>query len=60
MTVCVQLYQQLRTVLVDFPELVQEFVVFLLPEQAKECDCFMENLECQRARTFLRKLEVRH
>ena len=39
-------------------DLIDEFAGFLLPHQAQECGCLMTNLEFQRARTFLRQLEV--
>jgi len=53
-----QLYRELVNVLRDYPDLVNDFAGFLLPDQAVECGCFMATQEFIRARTFLRKLEV--
>ncbi|XP_061172157.1 GON-4-like protein [Saccostrea echinata] len=54
----VKLYREMRELLRNFPDLVEDFSAFLSPSQALECGCFMENLRFRRARTFLRKLEV--
>ena len=54
-----QLYTDLTDLFSDCPDLLHDFAGFLLPEQAVECDCFLSHQEFFRARTFLRKLEVR-
>ncbi|XP_013382000.1 GON-4-like protein [Lingula anatina] len=54
----VQLYNSIRILLGNFPDLVNDFSGFLLPEQAVECGCFMANKEFEKVRIFLRKLEV--
>ena len=53
-----QLYRQLAALLASYPDLMEDFVGFLLPNQALECGCFMENLDFNQARTFMLKLEV--
>ncbi|XP_046559994.1 uncharacterized protein LOC124269009 [Haliotis rubra] len=54
----VEVYKSLSQLLKDFPELLDDFAGFLLPEQAVMCGCFMKNQEVSKARTLLRKLEV--
>ncbi|XP_031572014.1 GON-4-like protein [Actinia tenebrosa] len=54
----VQLYHRIEVVLSEYPELVEDFIAFLEPEEALEAGVLMENLEFVRARTFLRRLEV--
>ncbi|XP_067666869.1 GON-4-like protein [Haliotis asinina] len=56
----VEVYKSLSQLLKDFPELLDDFAGFLLPEQALMCGCFMKNQEVNKARTFLRKLEVNY
>lgn len=53
-----QLYDQLSTIFGRHHELLSDFAVFFLPQQAKECGCFMVHQQYVRARTFLRKLEI--
>ncbi|KAK3735384.1 hypothetical protein QZH41_008714 [Actinostola sp. cb2023] len=52
------LYRRMEIVLSEYPELIEDFVAFLEPEQALEAGVLMESLEFIRARSFLRRLEV--
>ncbi|XP_074651326.1 GON-4-like protein [Tubulanus polymorphus] len=54
----VQLYADLQSLLKKYPDLIEEFAGFLLPEQAQECGCYSTNQQFSQARSFLRKLEV--
>ncbi|XP_028821976.1 GON-4-like protein isoform X2 [Denticeps clupeoides] len=53
----VELYTQLKLVLKDWPELLQDFAAFLHPKQAQECGLLEEQKAFERSRTFLHKLE---
>jgi len=53
-----QLYKELKTILVEHPDLLYDFAGFLQPEQAVECGCYKACMEFHQARVFLRKLEV--
>ncbi|EDO30934.1 predicted protein [Nematostella vectensis] len=55
----VQLYKRMEAVLLDFPELIENFIAFLEPDQAVLAEVSMKNLQFVKARTFFRKLEVR-
>lgn len=52
------LYKKVSSVLHSYPDLVSEFVVFLLPEQAMECGKLMEYLMLTKMSNFFRRLEV--
>lgn len=52
------LYKKVTAVLNQHPDLCEEFVAFLLPEQAMQCGKFMEYLMVTKMRDFFRKLEV--
>ncbi|XP_048583335.1 GON-4-like protein isoform X3 [Nematostella vectensis] len=54
----VQLYKRMEAVLLDFPELIENFIAFLEPDQAVLAEVSMKNLQFVKARTFFRKLEV--
>ncbi|KAH9370059.1 hypothetical protein HPB48_001936 [Haemaphysalis longicornis] len=55
----VQLYKKVAELLHDHQDLVDDFVGFLLPEQALECGKLLQYLNFTKIRLFLRKLEVR-
>jgi hypothetical protein len=52
------LYKKVTALLKQHPDLCEEFVAFLLPEQAMQCGKFMEYLMITQMRDFFRKLEV--
>ncbi|XP_021924612.1 uncharacterized protein LOC110832158 isoform X2 [Zootermopsis nevadensis] len=52
------LYKKVTAVLNQHPDLCEEFVAFLLPEQAMQCGKFMEYLMVTKMRDFFRKLEI--
>ncbi|KAG9355288.1 hypothetical protein JZ751_000126 [Albula glossodonta] len=54
----VGLFGQLKSVLKDWPELLQDFAAFLQPEQARECGLLVEQQAFERSRRFLRQLEM--
>ncbi|XP_077556068.1 gon-4 like protein muscle wasted isoform X4 [Haemaphysalis longicornis] len=54
----VQLYKKVAELLHDHQDLVDDFVGFLLPEQALECGKLLQYLNFTKIRLFLRKLEV--
>ncbi|XP_012678292.2 GON-4-like protein [Clupea harengus] len=54
----VELFSQLKPVLREWPDLLQDFAAFLLPEQALECGLFKEQQAFERSRRFLRQLEI--
>ncbi|MEE6509807.1 hypothetical protein FKM82_028033 [Ascaphus truei] len=54
----VDLYQSLRGLLHDWPQLLKDFAAFLLPEQALECGLFEEQQAFDKSRKFLRQLEI--
>lgn len=54
----VQLYKEVAELLHDHQDLVDDFVGFLLPEQALECGKLLQYLNFTKIRLFLRKLEV--
>ncbi|XP_077868888.1 GON-4-like protein [Saccoglossus kowalevskii] len=53
-----QLFKQLSEILVEWPELLEDFSCFLSAEEALECGLFMSHLEFIKAKTFLRQMEV--
>ncbi|KAG8541222.1 hypothetical protein GDO81_029457 [Engystomops pustulosus] len=54
----VHLYEGLRLLLQDWPQLLKDFAAFLLPEQALECGLFEEQQAFDKSRRFLRQLEI--
>ncbi|KAM8921557.1 GON-4-like protein [Pelodytes ibericus] len=54
----VDLYENLRDLLHDWPQLLKDFAAFLLPEQALECGLFQEQQAFDKSRKFLRQLEI--
>ncbi|XP_066464996.1 GON-4-like protein isoform X4 [Eleutherodactylus coqui] len=54
----VHLYERLRLLLHDWPQLLKDFAAFLLPEQALECGLFEEQQAFDKSRRFLRQLEI--
>ncbi|XP_049963056.1 uncharacterized protein LOC126483869 isoform X1 [Schistocerca serialis cubense] len=52
------LYRKVSSVLHNYPDLVSEFVVFLLPEQAMQCGKLMEYLILTKMSNFFKRLEV--
>ncbi|PNF25535.1 hypothetical protein B7P43_G05199 [Cryptotermes secundus] len=52
------LYKKITALLKQHPDLCEEFVAFLLPEQAMQCGKFMEYLMITKMRDFFRKLEI--
>ncbi|KAE8589189.1 hypothetical protein XENTR_v10022908 [Xenopus tropicalis] len=54
----VDLYERLRGLLRDWPQLLRDFAAFLLPEEALECGLFEEQQAFDKSRKFLRQLEI--
>uniref|UniRef100_UPI00358EE453 GON-4-like protein n=1 Tax=Myxine glutinosa TaxID=7769 RepID=UPI00358EE453 len=54
----VDMVTKLHKALRNWPDLLQEFAAFLLPEQALECGLLEEQQAFERSRRFLRQLEV--
>ncbi|XP_032826176.2 GON-4-like protein [Petromyzon marinus] len=54
----VDMYEELHNAFKEWPELLKEFAVFLLPDQALECGLFEEQQDFEKGRTFLRQLEI--
>lgn len=54
----VQLFENINLILNGYPALVEDFVGFLLPEQARDCGKMAEYFTLNKIRMFLRKLEV--
>ncbi|KAG5842789.1 hypothetical protein ANANG_G00181460 [Anguilla anguilla] len=54
----VELFEQLKLVLRDRPDLLWDFAAFLRPEQARECGLLAEQQAFERSRHFLRQLEM--
>ena len=54
-----QLYHNVMDLLKDFPNLVEEFVGFLLPHQALEVNRFMDYIFYDKAWKFFSKSDVR-
>ncbi|XP_030644330.1 GON-4-like protein [Chanos chanos] len=54
----VELFNRLKPVLRDWPELLRDFAAFLQPEQAQECGLLEEQRAFERSRRFLRQLEL--
>ncbi|XP_069685710.1 uncharacterized protein [Periplaneta americana] len=52
------LYRKLTAVLNQHPDLSEEFLAFLLPEQAMKCGKLMEYLIITKMKDFFRKLEI--
>lgn len=52
------LYHRVINLLKEYPDLCEEFLLFLLPKQAIQCGKFMEHLALTEMSSFLRKLEV--
>lgn len=53
-----ELFRRVTEIFEHYPELGEEFLAFLLPEQAMECGKFMEYIILTKMRSFCRKLEV--
>uniref|UniRef100_H2Z7N0 Uncharacterized protein n=1 Tax=Ciona savignyi TaxID=51511 RepID=H2Z7N0_CIOSA len=53
------LFQRISKLLAPWPQLIQGFAPFLLPEQAYACGLLPEQQVYARARKFLRQLEIR-
>lgn len=51
-------YHQVINLLEDSPDLCEEFLLFLHPDQALQCGKFMEHLALTEMKSFLNKLEV--
>ncbi|KAG8183715.1 hypothetical protein JTE90_002782 [Oedothorax gibbosus] len=54
----VELYSELKDILKDYPALVRDFLVFLRPEQAKQCGKHQEHAALGKVREFFRKIEL--
>ncbi|KAJ8273536.1 hypothetical protein GJAV_G00102720, partial [Gymnothorax javanicus] len=54
----VELFEQLKMVLREWPDLLWDFAAFLRPEQALECGLLAEQQAFERSRHFLRQLEM--
>nr|XP_039255216.1 GON-4-like protein isoform X1 [Styela clava] len=54
----IDLYIEISNLLQDWPDLIQGFAPFLMPEQAQECGMGAEQQVYSRARKFLRQLEI--
>jgi len=54
----VDLYHRIAGLLSQYPDLCEEFLAFLLPEQAIQCERFMEHLSLAEMMSFLKKIEV--
>ncbi|GAB6023077.1 hypothetical protein CHUAL_007168 [Chamberlinius hualienensis] len=54
----IELYRNVCRTLRDYPDLCDEFIGFLLPEQAFACGKSMEYINLTRLQIFLKKLEV--
>ncbi|XP_075746447.1 gon-4 like protein muscle wasted isoform X2 [Rhipicephalus microplus] len=54
----VELYKNIEELLHDHQDLVDDFVGFLLPEQALQCGKLLQYLNFRKIQLFLRKLEV--
>ncbi|XP_037510897.1 GON-4-like protein isoform X1 [Rhipicephalus sanguineus] len=54
----VELYKNIEELLHDHQDLVDDFVGFLLPEQALQCGKLLQYLNFRKIHLFLRKLEV--
>ncbi|KFM58845.1 GON-4-like protein, partial [Stegodyphus mimosarum] len=54
----VKLYFELKEILKDYPCLVDDFIAFLHPEQAKDCGKYKEYVILRKIREFLRKIEI--
>ena len=52
------LYYKVTSLLSQHPDLSEEFLAFLLPEQAMQCGKLMEYLMITKMRDFFRRLEV--
>lgn len=53
-----QLYFDIKDILKDYPALLNDFIAFLRPEQARECGKYKEYLTLSKIREFIRKIEV--
>ncbi|XP_067001212.2 GON-4-like protein [Anabrus simplex] len=53
-----ELYHKITAMFHGHPDLAEEFLTFLLPEQAMECGKFMEHLMLTKMKDFFRMLEV--
>ncbi|GIY58405.1 GON-4-like protein [Caerostris extrusa] len=54
----VELYLEIKETLKDYPALVRDFIIFLKPEQAKECGKYKELVALNKIREFFRKVEM--
>ncbi|GLH08211.1 GON-4-like protein [Gryllus bimaculatus] len=53
-----ELYKKVTNIFEKYPDLSEEFLAFLLPEQAMQCGKFMEYIILTKMRSFCRKLEL--
>jgi len=47
-----------QKLLLSYPDLVSQFAAFLLPEQAADCNCFIDNLLFTKADRCISELQV--
>jgi hypothetical protein len=55
-----QLFEAMTEVLGGYQELIEQFVVFLLPHQVQACGKLTQYLRMQQLRVFIQKLSVSH
>ena len=55
---CLQLYGEVERLLSSYKDLVSGFAAFLLPEQAVDCNCVMDNLIYTKADKCISALQV--
>jgi len=55
---CLQLYAEVKKLLSSYPDLLSQFAAFLLPGQAVDCDCLMDNLLYTKADRCITALQV--
>jgi len=56
--ICLQLYREVQKLLSAYPDLVSQFAAFLLPGQAVDCNCVMDNLLYTKADRCISALQV--
>jgi len=57
---CVQLYHKVKKLLSSYPDLLSQFAAFLLPWQAVECNCLMDNLVYTKSDRCISALQVNY
>lgn len=57
---CLQLYREVQKLLSDYPDLVSQFSAFLLPGQAVDSNCIMDNLVYTKADRCISALQVNY